>query len=296
MNQKTAELSGRLFDIQRFSLDDGPGIRTVVFLKGCNMSCSWCHNPESISSSVEIFRTYSLCTGCKTCIEVCSRNAVSFSDNFLVTDYNLCNLCGDCIAECPASCIKKIGYDLGIDELIEIIKKDEDYYKISGGGVTFSGGEPTLKYEFLSEALKRCKENNINTVLDTNGTLQTDKLTEILPYIDTVLLDLKHTDNQKHRTYTGIDNSAVLETLFFVAGRADVEVRVPVIPSFHFFPAFSSQLKGKMCNSFNSFSSKNARINTHSIRCVGHNLAAYLHKFTFSIFANNYKVDVFLLI
>ena len=230
---KADRLTARLFDVQRFSLDDGPGIRTVVFFKGCNMSCSWCHNPESIRPSGEIYRTGSLCTGCLRCVEICPREAISYSDGIFVTESSRCDLCGECISECPASCIRQIGYESGLDELMDIIKKDEAYYEKTGGGVTFSGGEPTLQYDFLAEALRLCSEKGINTVLDTNGTLEKARLENLLPFIDTVLLDVKHTDRLKHREFTGIDNAAVLETLAFLPGKANLEVRVPVIPSFN---------------------------------------------------------------
>jgi pyruvate formate lyase activating enzyme len=226
-------LSGRLFDIQRFSLDDGPGIRTVVFFKGCNMSCSWCHNPESICFEPELFRTYSKCIGCGTCVEVCPQNASAFLGETIITDYRKCIMCGTCIEECPTFCIKKTGYDMDVDTLIEIIIKDKAYYDQSGGGVTFSGGEPTLQYEFLMNSMKKCKEHGITTTLDTNGTIAVDKMEKILPFTDHVLLDIKHINNDKHKEFTGKDNKNILENMEYLARSADVEVRVPVIPTFN---------------------------------------------------------------
>lgn len=233
MAENPGSISGRIFDIQRFSLDDGPGIRTVVFFKGCNMVCPWCHNPEFISDRPELFRTYSKCRLCGTCIEICPAGAVSLSDNMLLTDYNKCNLCGACIDACPAGSIRQSGYEISVEDLVAVVAKDREYYQRSGGGVTFSGGEPTLQYDFLLESLMECKKNGIMTALDTNGSLDHEKMLKLLDYTDQVLLDFKHISKDKHKKFTCMDNTYILNMLGLLSGKAEVEIRVLVIPSFN---------------------------------------------------------------
>ena len=229
-------VKGQLFHIQRFSLDDGEGIRTVVFLKGCNQRCIWCHNPESLSREVQLVRTDSLCTRCGRCAEVCPNGAVFFVDGAFHTDKKKCVLCGKCMEQCPQSAVRTEGYTSGADEVFRVICKDRIYYEESGGGVTFSGGEPTMQGEFLLELLKRCRAEGIATAMETNGNTPMELVEGLSPYLDTVLVDLKHSEPEKHREFTGVDNRRTIESIKYYVNHNETEVRIPVIPTFNDTP------------------------------------------------------------
>lgn len=231
--EEKRNLSGCVFDIQRFSLDDGPGIRTVVFLKGCNQVCPWCHNPESLSSRPEVFHAHSLCTHCGNCEKVCPVQAVIFVDGNYVADGEKCIRCGKCAAVCTADSCRMMGKNSTPEQVVEAILKDQTYYEVSGGGVTFSGGEPTLQAEFLKEALRLCKEQGIHTAIETNGNNEWDVYEGLLPLLDFVMIDLKHTDDAIHQRVIGVSNRRPLETLAKLCGRVPLEVRTPVIPGFN---------------------------------------------------------------
>ncbi|WP_050697933.1 glycyl-radical enzyme activating protein [Anaeromassilibacillus senegalensis] len=231
--EEKRNLLGCVFDIQRFSLDDGQGIRTVVFLKGCNQICPWCHNPESLSSRPEIFHAHSLCTHCGSCARVCPAGAISLVDGNYVTDGELCIRCGKCAAVCTADSCRMMGKNRTPEQVMEEILKDQAYYEASGGGVTFSGGEPTLQAEFLKEILRLCKEQGIHTAIETNGNNEWDVYEGLLPLLDFVMIDLKHTDDVIHQRVIGASNRRPLETLAKLCGRVPLEVRTPVIPGFN---------------------------------------------------------------
>ncbi|WP_040197384.1 glycyl-radical enzyme activating protein [Candidatus Soleaferrea massiliensis] len=227
------KLQGELFDIQRFSLDDGPGIRTVVFLKGCNQACPWCHNPESLSVKPQIFRVQSLCTACGRCAQNCKQGAVTLEDGRYVRDPERCVACGECVKVCPNDGCKLLGKAWTVDEVMRVLYKDRLYYRESDGGVTFSGGEPTLQHAFLLEMLKRCRDAGFHTAIETNGNNDWQVYESLLPLLDYVMIDLKHTDSELHRKVIGAGNERVLTTLKNLSGRVPVEVRVPVIPGFN---------------------------------------------------------------
>lgn len=204
-------MEGRIFNIQKFSVHDGPGIRTTVFFKGCNLNCLWCHNPESQNMRKEILFYKNKCTGCGRCKDLAVDN-----QDFV------------CLNDAKEIC----GKDYGADEILAEILKDKPYYKNSGGGVTFSGGECMLQIAFLTEILKLCKQNDIHTAVDTAGHVSWDSFEKILPYTDLFLYDLKLIDSQSHKKYTGVDNVVILENLktLLKTGKP-VWVRIPIIPN-----------------------------------------------------------------
>lgn len=221
---------GRIFDIQRFSVHDGPGIRTTVFMKGCSLACLWCHNPESISKSKQIQTYFSKCIGCGRCFEVCKNGAHIIIDGERVYRRNLCKTCGSCIDECYSGTLVMTGRDIDPDTLMTDIEADMPFYNDSGGGVTFSGGEPLLQSEFVAGSLKACRENGIHTAVDTAGNVPYSSFENVIPYTDMFLYDLKAMDRDLHRELTGVSNDRILENLNEL-GTADipVRIRIPVI-------------------------------------------------------------------
>ncbi len=209
-----------IFDIQRGSYVDGPGIRTTVFFKGCNLRCAWCHNPESQSPKPQLLFYKNRCTGCGKCKEKCA--------------YSLekCDLCGRCTLYCPSDAREICGKEYTVDEIMREILKDKAFYESSGGGVTFSGGECMLQIDFLEELLRECKESGIHTAVDTAGHVPYDYFERILPYTDLFLYDVKSIDNEVHKKYTGVGNELILENLKTLLGvGAPLWIRIPVIPS-----------------------------------------------------------------
>lgn len=207
------------FDIQRNSFVDGPGIRTTVFFKGCNLKCAWCHNPESQSAKPQMMFYKDKCTGCGKCKSVCP--------------YHLeqCELCGKCTLYCPVDARKVCGKEHTVDEVLKEVLKDQAFYETSGGGVTFSGGECMLQIDFLAEILKKCKENGIHTAVDTAGHIPFESFEKILPYTDLFLYDIKIFDSQKHKQYVGVGNELILENLKKLFERkAKLWIRIPIIP------------------------------------------------------------------
>ena len=208
-----------LFDIERNSFVDGPGIRTTVFFKGCNLKCAWCHNPESQSVKLQMMFYPDKCTGCGKCKEVCPYHLEN------------CDLCGKCTLYCPEDARKVCGKEYTVDESYAEIIKDKSYYDNSGGGVTFSGGECMLQIDFLCEILKKCKENNIHTAVDTAGHVPFERFEKILPYSDVFLYDIKIFDTHKHKKYVGVGNELILDNLKKLFERkAKLWIRIPVIP------------------------------------------------------------------
>ena len=223
--------TGIIFDLKRFSIHDGPGIRTTVFLKGCPLSCAWCHNPESQQSSPELIIRPERCIGCGACLDVCPEGAISTSNNLYFTDRQLCKVCGACVEICFAEAREIIGREMTADEVIEEVLQDKAFFDQSGGGVTFSGGEPLYQPNFLEALLKLSKKNNLHTTLDTCGYAHQDIIKQLLPNIDLVLFDVKIIDNRLHQQYTGVSNNQVKENLsFLVMNDKNVIIRYPVLP------------------------------------------------------------------
>ena len=210
-------MKGLIFDIQRASYVDGPGIRTTVFFKGCNLKCAWCHNPESQCCYPQMMFYKDKCTGCGKCTEVCP------------TPKN-CTLCGKCSFYCHIDARKVCGKEYTVDEVFDEIIKDKAFYENSSGGVTFSGGECMLQIDFLIEILKKCKENGIHAAVDTAGHIPFQSFEKILPYTDLFLYDIKMFDSQKHKKYTGVGNELILENLKkLFKSKAKIWIRIPII-------------------------------------------------------------------
>ena len=225
-----------IFNIERFAVDDGPGIRTLVFFKGCNLHCSWCQNPESQKSAVEIIFHEDKCTACGRCIVLCPQNAVYLDEKYgYLSNPVKCDGCGLCVKECYNSAREMVGQYYSVDELMSEIIKDAHFFDESGGGVTFSGGEPILKAGFLKAVLKECKLQGISTAIETAGYAVWSKFETIIDYIDLVFIDFKHFESNIHQKETGVSNDLIIENIKRLNKTGiDVIVRIPVIPGFNF--------------------------------------------------------------
>jgi pyruvate formate lyase activating enzyme len=224
---------GIVFDIQRYSIHDGPGIRTTVFLKGCPLKCLWCSNPESQSQNPEIMFERSRCTGCGRCVEVCPHSANLKEDGGTKLLRSSCHACGECVSACPNGARQLAGKEKGIEEILREIERDAVFYKNSGGGVTLSGGEPMSQPEFVGALLKRCKERGLHTVLDSCGHTPLENWDLVVNYVDLILFDLKQMEPATHRTYTGVSNELILASARSLASRGiPLVIRVPFIPGY----------------------------------------------------------------
>lgn len=225
---------GVVFNIQRYSIDDGPGVRTTVFMKGCPLTCLWCSNPESQCGLPEVTYRYTSCKRCGTCVKVCPVQAVSLEDDGVHIDRAKCTLCEECIRSCVPEALKLSGKKMTVDEVFKVVKKDADYYDASGGGVTASGGEILAQADFVAALFKRSKEAGFHTNADTSGFGDPAALEKILEYSDLVFFDLKHLDPVKHKEYCGQSNELILKNLELVAQKGiPVVIRVPLIPGYN---------------------------------------------------------------
>lgn len=224
-------MTGLTFDIHRCSLNDGPGIRTTVFLKGCYLKCEWCHNPESQSFKPQLSFNSEKCLHCFECVNVCPSNAHKIKDNKHFVDWNQCDLSGKCVEVCPSGALKIIGTNTEVDFIISEVLKDKKYYDKTSGGITISGGEPMAQFEFTKELLVEAKKNGLHTVLDTCGYGEQKHYKEILDYVDLFLFDYKFTDEKLHKEYTGVTNKEILFNLDFLYSKgASITLRCPMIP------------------------------------------------------------------
>jgi pyruvate formate lyase activating enzyme len=223
--------NGMVFDVERYSIHDGPGIRTTVFLKGCPLRCWWCQNPEGQDAKPELVYRKSRCIGCSECIKNCSQKAISLVAPHISINRENCVLCDNCSQVCPSDALSIAGKQMGVKEILEEIEKDMTFYNESGGGVTFSGGEPLLQPDFLNALLTECKEREIHTIVSTCGFAPYEIINRICDKVDLFLYDIKIMDNRKHRKYTGASNEQVLENLRKLAENgSSIVISFPIIP------------------------------------------------------------------
>jgi len=222
----SATVVGRVFNVQRYSLHDGPGIRTTVFLKGCPARCPWCHNPESQSAAPELLVAETRCVSCGTCATVCAHGAPPPGSG-------LCTACGACVEACPAGARQLAGREATVDDVMREVLRDRVFYEESGGGVTFSGGEPLAQPEFLAALLDACRAACVHTAVDTCGFAPRERLLALAPRVDVFLFDVKLVDDARHRALTGLPAAPILANLQALAAvHAEVWIRVPIVPGF----------------------------------------------------------------
>lgn len=220
-----------VFDIQRYALHDGPGIRTTVFVKGCPLDCLWCHNPESKRREPQLGCLFSQCVSCGACRDVCPQGAHQVESGAHTILFDRCKACGECVAACGTGALRLYGRGWSTGELMEVIGRDAAYYGRSGGGLTISGGEPLLQFDGTLELLRAAREQGIHTCLDTCGFAPQERYEVLLPYVDLFLLDYKLTQPERHKRYTGVSNELILSNLAFLCSHgAHVFLRCPIIP------------------------------------------------------------------
>lgn len=228
-------MEGIVFHIQRFSVHDGPGIRTTVFLKGCSLACLWCHNPEGISPKPQLRYFTELCIACGQCATACPESAQEMREARHVFHRQRCTDCGRCVTVCPSGALLMAGQTMSVEQVMREILADRAFYRRSGGGITLSGGEPVQQRQFSRELLEACRAEGIHTALETAGNYPWRHLEALLPVSDLVMMDIKHLDNERHLRATGAGNARILENaerLVRSSGKP-VVFRIPVIPSFN---------------------------------------------------------------
>jgi len=221
-----------IFNIHRLATEDGPGLRSTVFFKGCSLSCDWCHNPEAKSAEPEVAFFPELCLGCGNCAAVCTEDAVVFGENDRL-NRSRCSGCGRCADACPATALRLVGRQYPVPELVELLLRDKIYYRVSGGGITLSGGEPTLYPDYLEEVLEVLRRQGIHTIIQTCGHFAANTfIHRILPLVDLIHFDLKLSEEKEHARYTGKDNSLIWENFRNLSKRAQDKIRprIPLIP------------------------------------------------------------------
>ena len=229
--------TARVLEIQRMSTEDGPGIRTTVFFKGCSLRCRWCHNPESISLRPQVHWIDSRCIGCRTCVDTCPEKALTFSAEGIAIDRTICTGCGVCADECPSTAMELLGKSWSLEDLVNEVVKDKAYFEKSQGGITVSGGEPGMQAPFVAAFLKALREKGVHTALDTCGLCTQEALQQMLSYASMVLFDIKEINPEKHIQFTGASNEQILQNLLLTADYlrnhiypAALWIRTPIIP------------------------------------------------------------------
>jgi glycyl-radical enzyme activating protein len=223
--------NGLVFDIQHFTIHDGPGIRTSVFLKGCPLRCLWCHNPESQASGVEIFYLPEKCIVCRACGEVCPEGAHHFENDLHRLDRSICVRCGACVLECYSGGLERVGQEMDVDTVLAEVLADQPFYRTSCGGLTISGGEPMQQFDFTRALLQSAKAAGLHTCLETSGCSSRERYLDIAPLVDLFLFDVKETDPELHRQFTGVSNHAIRENLLALDhSGARLVLRCPIIP------------------------------------------------------------------
>ena len=234
MQDNVAEARGVVFNIQRFSIHDGPGIRTTVFLKGCPLRCGWCSNPESTRPTPEIITRDAKCIRCGKCVEACSQQAITVAQNTRTIQWEKCNYCMKCVEVCPSGAIEHAGEYMTVARVMDVVGRDAGFYGRTNGGMTLSGGEPLVQWQFALELLQAAKRRGLHTALDTTGYADWETLDEILKFTDLVLYDVKHPNSARHQEATGVPNERILDNLRKTVAKPGVKVwvRHAVIPQF----------------------------------------------------------------
>lgn len=234
LSQEENEMKGRIFEIKRFAVHDGDGIRTTVFLKGCPLKCVWCHNPEGIGFEKQLAYYSHKCIGCGACAAVCPAGVHSFENGIHKVEREKCIACGKCEEACFSQALKIYGTEISVEELLPILLEDKDFYGNSNGGVTLSGGECLMQADFCAELLKKLKEQGIHTAVDTCGFVSREAIDKVMPYTDIFLYDLKAYDEETHIKCTAQSNKMILENLRYIdqCGKA-IEVRIPYVPDYN---------------------------------------------------------------
>lgn len=225
------KLKGLIFDISRFSLHDGEGIRTTVFIKGCPLRCIWCHNPESQSYEIQLQYDESKCIHCLECVKQCPNGVHQFISNQHIINYNRCNHCGACYKACPSGALTSVGRWATVEEILNEVEKDKIYYERSGGGLTLSGGEPMSKIDFTLALLKESKSRGISICMETSGYAKVENFEKVLPFVNLFLFDYKETSEENHKKLTGVSNRLILSNLDYLYNNgALIILRCPIIP------------------------------------------------------------------
>lgn len=234
---KYSKKTGVIFNIQKFSLNDGPGIRTVVFFKGCPLKCRWCSNPESQSSKIQILWDSEKCLQCQKCLSTCPANAVSYADENIHINNSLCNACLSCVKYCPGHALKQEGEEKTVEQILNVCLQDMDFYKESHGGVTLSGGEAMMQHKFAIELLKELKAHHIHTSIETTGYAKPEIFCSVIEHLDLLLFDMKHWDKKMHMEGTGVSNTLIIQNMkYAISSGKKVLPRIPVIPNFNNHP------------------------------------------------------------
>ena len=225
-------MTGKVFDIKRYSIHDGPGIRTTVFLKGCSLRCLWCHNPESADPGPELMHWPGRCSRCYACIEVCPKGAIAKdAAGAVVIDRNACDLCGKCAEACLYDAMQMVGREMSVEDVLAEVEKDRVFYEQSGGGLTLSGGDPFVQADFAEALLDGCRSRGIPAAVDTAGFSRNGVLDRMASKTDLILYDLKCMDDARHKELTGVSNVPIIDNLKrLAAGRTEVWVRIPLVP------------------------------------------------------------------
>ena len=225
-------MKAQIFEVKRFAVHDGDGIRTTVFFKGCPLRCVWCHNPEGLLPQTQIAYYAHKCQNCGTCAELCAANTLKSGVH--VFDQTLCNGCGECARLCPAEAFTVYGREVTSDELLTTLLEDEPFYENSGGGITLSGGECLCQADFCAELLQKCKAKGLHTAVDTCGFVPRAALDKVMPYTDVFLYDLKAFDEDVHVRCTGVSNGQILENLRYLDAQGKkIEIRIPYVPHYN---------------------------------------------------------------
>jgi pyruvate formate lyase activating enzyme len=232
-------VNGQVFNIQRFSLHDGPGIRTTVFLKGCPLRCVWCHNPEGLEQEPQVRVTFNLCGRCGRCAAACHLGGHEVT----AEEHNLhlapCDRCGACVEACPAGAIEMVGKQMSTEDVLAVVRRDIPFYQNSGGGMTLSGGEPLQQYRFSRTMLETAKAEGMHTAIETTALFSWERLAALAPSVDLWLVDLKHTDNARHKALTGVPNRRILANIRrMVEAGWTILLRIPWVPTMNAEPLF----------------------------------------------------------